>query len=99
MKRIIFAAMFCALGFAACKKKQPEVIPQPKAADAQAMAVSTAAAVSTAPAAAQGLLNVPGNYVKTTVGQIDKARAAKALFEKTAKQEAASLDLNDTGGN
>lgn len=89
--------MLCALGFAACKKKQPEVIPQPKAAEA--VAVSTAAAVSTAPAAARGLLNVPGNYIKTTVGHIGEAKAAKALFEKTAKQEADSLDLNNTGGN
>ena len=93
MKRTIFAVMLCALGAAACKKKQPEVIPQPKAAEAQA------AAVSTAPAAAQGLLNVPGNYIKTTVGHIGEAKAAKALFEKTAKQEADSLDLNNTGGN
>jgi hypothetical protein len=93
MKRLIFAALLCALGFTACKKKQPEVIPQPKAADGQAVAVSTA------PAAARGLLNAPGNYLKTTVGHIGEARAAKALFEKTAKQEAAGLDLNNTGGN
>jgi len=97
MKRLIFAAMLCAPGFAACKKKQPEVIPQPKAGDVQAVAVSTEAAVSTAPAT--GLLNVPGNYLKTTVGHIGEAKAAKALFEKTAKQEADSLDLNNTGGN
>lgn len=98
MKRIIFTSMLCALGFAACKKKQPEVIPQPKV-DGQAMAVSTAAAVSTAPVASQNLLNVPGNYIKTTVGHIGEAKAAKALFEKTARQQAASLDLNNTGGN
>ncbi len=91
--------MLCALGLVACKKKQPEVIPQPKAADGQSMAVPAAAAVSTAPAAALGLLNAPGNYVKTTVGHIGEAKAAKALFEKTAKQEAAGLDLNNTGGN
>ena len=97
MKKILFTVTLCSLGFAACKKKQPEVIPQPKAADAQAVAVSTEAAVSTAPAT--GLLNVPGNYLKTTVGHISEAKAAKALFEKTAKQEADSLDLNNTGGN
>lgn len=99
MKKILFAAMLCALGFAACKKKQPEVIPQPKAADAQALAVPAAPAVSTAPALEQNPLKAPGNYLKTTVGHINEAKAAKALFEKTAKQEADSLDLNNTGGN
>lgn len=99
MKRIILASMFCALTFAACKKKQPEIIPQPKAGGEQALAVPTAAAVSTAPVAERGLLAVPGGYLKTTVGHIGEAKAAKALFEKTAKQEAGSLDLNNTGGN
>jgi hypothetical protein len=99
MKRIILASRLCAVCFAACKKKQPEVIPQPKAAAAQAVAVSTAPTVSTAAVAPLGLLNVPGNYIKTTVGHIGEAKAAKALFEKTAKQEADSLDLNNTGGN
>ena len=99
MKILIFVSMLCALGFTACKKKQPEVIPQPKAADGQGMAVPAAAVVSTAPVVAQGLLNVPGNYIKTTVGHIGGAKAAKALFEKTAKQEAAGLDLSNTGGN
>ena len=99
MKKILFTVTLCSLGFSACKKKQPEVIPQPKAADAQAMAVPAAAAVSTAPVLEQNPLKVPGNYLKTTVGHIGEAKAAKALFEKTAKQEAASLDLNNTGGN
>ena len=79
-----------ALLLAACGKKQPEKVPVPKA-DQQAAAASTAA-----PA---GLLEAPGAYLKSTVGQIDKAKAAKALYEKTAREEAASLDLNNTGGN
>ncbi len=99
MNKILFTAILCALGFAACKKKQPETIPQPKAADALAMAAPAAQAVSTAPVLEQNPLKVPGNYLKTTVGHIGEAKAAKALFEKTAQQEADSLDLNNTGGN
>jgi hypothetical protein len=94
MRKIISVFVLCAACLAACKKKPPEVIPQPKAAGEQVAAV-----VSTAPVAETNLLKVPGNYIKTTVGHIGEAKAAKALFEKTAKQEAASLDLNDTGGN
>ena len=91
--KIIFAAATLALSFSvgACKKKVPENIPQPKA-DTQAAAVSTAA-VAASP------LEAPGEYLKTTVGQIDKAKAAAALYESAAKAEAAAADLNNTGGN
>ena len=94
MKKIITVFVLCAAGLAACKKKPPEVIPQPKAAPAEQAAV-----VSTTPAVETNLLKIPGSYIKTTVGHVGEAKAAKALFEKTAKQEAASLDLNNTSGN
>jgi len=92
MKRSLLLALVPALCFA-CKKKAPEPIPQPKAEP-----VKQAAAVSTAPVSSN-LLEAPGNYLKTTVGHINEAKAARALYEKTARQEAASLDLNNTGGN
>lgn len=93
--KIKLAAALLALVFSlgACKKKAPENIPQPKAGPETASAAVSTAAVPANP------LEVPGAYLKSTVGQIDKAKAAKALYEKTARQEAASLDLNNTGGN
>lgn len=92
MKTIIAAAFLAlAFSFGACKKKAPENIPQPKA-QPEAAAVSTSAVTSNP-------LELPGAYLKSTVGQIDKAKAAKELYEKTAREEAAALDLNNTGGN
>lgn len=44
------------------------------------------------------LLNAPGNYIRNTVGQADKAKAAKTLFEDTAKKRVQSLELNETSG-
>jgi hypothetical protein len=93
MKKLI---LLLALPLAACgSKKQPETVPQPKAG---APETAAAPAVST-PTAGADLLHAPGNYLKTTVGHINEAKAAKALFEKTAKEEASSADLNNTGGN
>ena len=95
MKNIIVIVIFvlCA-GLSACKKRAPETVPQPKAVEpAETAAISTSAVKSV------GLLDAPGNYLKTTVGQVGKAREARALFEKTAKQELESTDLNNTGGN
>ncbi len=95
MGKLLTALLLCA-GLAACKKaKQPEQVPQPKMDEPQA----AAPAVSTAPAVDQNPLNAPGNYLKSTVGQIDKAKAAKVLYEDAAKKSMQSLDLNDTGGN
>ncbi len=87
------AAATLALVFSvgACKKKAPENIPQPKA-EPQAAAVSTAAVTT-------NILEAPGAYLQSTVGQIDKAKAAKELYEKAARDNAAALDLNNTGGN
>ncbi|MDA8131955.1 MAG: hypothetical protein M0011_10680 [Elusimicrobia bacterium] len=73
---------------AACKKKQPEQVPQPKAEPAQA-----AAPAEKPPATAAG------NYLRGQVDQISKAKAAKELYEKTEKTNLDSLDLNKTGGN
>lgn len=91
--KITLTAAFLALAFSvgACKKKAPENIPQPKV-EPQAAAVSTAAVTT-------NILEAPGAYLQSTVGQIDKAKAAKALYEKAARDNAAALDLNNTGGN
>ena len=95
MKKIILTACLIALT-AGCKKKVPvpEPVPAPKAE-----AGETSGAASTRAVTMGGMLAAPGNYVRTTVGQVQKAQAAKALFETTAKEESKSLDLNDTGGN
>jgi len=94
VKKIIVLAALAAFGFSACGKKQPETIPQPKAGPS-----GQAAAVSTGAAAGGNPLEAPGNYLQTTVGRVGEAKAAKALFEKTAVQQLDSLDLNKTGGN
>lgn len=91
MKNLAAAVVLTALSLGACKKKQPENIPQPKA--------ERAAAVSTAPVVDQNPLTAPGSYLKATVGQIDKAKAAAALYEKSAADSAKSLELDRTGGN
>lgn len=93
MKKIIFTACLIALT-AGCKKKvpAPERVPTPKAGE-------ISAAASTAAATTGGMLAAPGNYIRTTVGQVEKAKAAKTLFETTAKEQTKSLDLTDTGGN
>ncbi|MDO8805983.1 MAG: hypothetical protein Q7R35_16320 [Elusimicrobiota bacterium] len=93
--KIITAVVILSAAFAACKKKQPETVPVPKAESS----AQTSAAVSTAPAVGRNPLAAPGDYLKTTVGQVQKAKAAKALYEKTAKDGLDSLDLKDTGGN
>jgi hypothetical protein len=78
----------------ACQKKQPENIPQPQAEPpAQAAAVSTSTVID------QNLLTAPGTYLKTTVGHVQEAKDAKALYEATEKKNLDSLNLNDTGGN
>lgn len=93
MKYGYLAAAMLAAALAGCKKKQPENIPVPKAESAAAASVSSGTVLD------QNPLNAPGNYLKTTVGQVQKAKDAKALYEETAKQGLKSLDLNDTGGN
>lgn len=92
---ITLAIIAAAFGSAACKKKPPETVPVPKA-EPPALA---AAAVSTAPAAGQDLLAAPGNYLKTTVGQVQKAKAAKTLYEKAAQDRLNSMDPGNIGGN
>lgn len=86
-KSVLFAAAMAALLAAGCKKKAPENIPQPKA-DEQ-VAASTAAPV--------GLLEAPGAYVKNTVGNVEKAKAAAAVYEKTAKDTLGAA--SGVGGN
>jgi hypothetical protein len=90
MKKILLPAL---LLLAACGgKKQPESVPQPKAAEGAAAPAVSSAAVQNNP------LKAPGDYLKTTVGRVAEAKAAKALFERTAREEAAA-DVNATGGN
>lgn len=94
MKKIFLTACLITMT-AACKKPAPppENVPAPKAGDAAAVAASTEAAKPV------GMLQAPGNYIRTTVGQVEKAKAAKALFETAAKEESKQRDLNDNGGN
>lgn len=89
------ALIAAAAALVSCKKKQPENVPVPKTEPPP----KTAAAVSTAPVLGRNPLEAPGNYLKTTVGHVKEAKAAKALFEKTALNELKSADLNNTGGN
>ena len=96
MKKIIFIACLAALT-AGCKKKVP--VPEPVPAPKVEAGETSGAAASTRAVTMGGMLAAPGNYVRTTVGQVQKAKAAKVLFETTAKDQAKSLDLNDTGGN
>ena len=97
MKIIILTACLVALA-AGCKNKVPEREPVP-APRAGAGELSGAAPASSAAATTGGMLAVPGTYIRATVGQVEKAKAAKALFEATSKEQVKSLDLNDTGGN
>ncbi len=89
---LISALLICGGSLSACKKPAPEQVPLPKAE-------TPPAAVSTVTAVGQNPLTAPGNYLKTTVGQVQKAKDAKALYEETAKKNLQGLDLNDTGGN
>lgn len=92
---ITLAIIAAAFGSAACKKKPPETVPVPKAEpSAQAAAV-----VSTAPAAGLNPLAAPGGYLKTTVGQVQNAKAYKTLYEKAAKDRLDSMDPGNTVGN
>jgi hypothetical protein len=75
-----------------CKKKAPENIPVPKAGAAETAGAAEPSANKPPPTAV-------GNYLRTQVGQIQKAKDAKALYEKTEQRNLDSLDLNDTGGN
>ncbi|MDD2805187.1 MAG: hypothetical protein PHV33_06500 [Elusimicrobiales bacterium] len=90
--KLKFLAVLAVPALFACQKKQPENIPQPKAEQAQA-------AVSTAPVVDQNPLTAPGTYLKTTVGRVQQAKDAKALYEATEKKNLDSLNLNDPGGN
>lgn len=92
MRTGYLAAALALAALGACQKKQPENIPQPKAEPAQA-------AVSTATVIDQNPLTAPGTYLKTTVGRVQEAKDAKALYEATEKKNLDSLNLNDTGGN
>jgi len=95
MKRgITTAVLILCAGLAACKKKAPENVPVPKAEPPPL----TAAVVSTA-ATAQNPLTAAGSYLKSTVGQVQKAKDARALYEKSAKDRLSSMELDNTGGN
>lgn len=92
--QLLTAALVLAGLSAGCRKKSPENVPQPKAE-----APAAAAAASTAPVFSQNPLAAPGNYLKTTVGRVQEAKDAKALYEEAAKKSMGTLDLNDAGGN
>lgn len=91
----IFAVLLIAAFAAGCKKQEPEHIPQPKA---EAAGAAVPAAEPAAPAPAQNPLTAPGNYLKTTVGQVQKAKAAAAVYEDAAKKRSDALDSSKLGG-
>ncbi|MGD9642830.1 MAG: hypothetical protein AB7V08_08830 [Elusimicrobiales bacterium] len=84
----ILAVLLIAAFAVGCKKKEPEHIPQPKAESAAA----AAAVEPAAPAPSQNPLTAPGNYLKTTVGQVQKAKDAAAVYEDAAKNRVDALD-------
>ncbi len=95
MKRIILTLTFAAV-CAACGKKvpPPENAPSPKA-----LAGELSGGAGVAGSTTTSLLDMPGEYVKNTVGQVAKAKAAKALYEEAAKAQTKNLNLNENGGN
>ena len=95
MKTIVLSLSLAVL-CAACGKNvpPPEGAPAPKA-QAEGLPGGAGVAGSTT----TSLLDMPGEYVKTTVGQVAKARAAKAQYEEAAKAQTKNLDLNENGGN
>jgi hypothetical protein len=91
---LILAVLAVVIGFVIYKNKPPEVIPQPKAA-----ATGLAPAVSTVAVVEQNPLKMPANYLKVTLGHVNEAKAAKALYEKTEKDQMGGFDKSSTGGN
>lgn len=77
-------AVFAAL--AACEAGKPVDDSAPGTASPE----NTRVKQSTSSAASE-VLNAPGNYLKSTVGQIDKAKAAKKLFEETEAERMKQL--------
>jgi hypothetical protein len=78
----VLAVLWITARVAGCKKKEPGHIPQPKVESPAATA--DPAAEPAAPAPSQNPLTAPGNYLKTTVGQVQKAKAAAAVYEDAA---------------
>jgi len=91
----ILAVLLIAAFAAGCKKKEPENIPVPKAESA---AAAVPAAEPAAPAPSQNPFTAPGNYLKTTVGQVQKAKDAAAVYEDAAKNRADALDASKLEG-
>lgn len=96
MKKIL-AVTSIFIAICACKPKATEQ--QPSVPVPQTAEVSQAG-VSTVPVSAVNeLIGMPGAYMKSTVGQVGKAKEAKALYEKAAKQELEGLDPDKLSGN
>ncbi|HBA61274.1 MAG TPA: hypothetical protein DCZ92_10755 [Elusimicrobia bacterium] len=79
---ILFPVLLAAMA-AGCKQKAPDQPPVPKTTDqvqdaATQVGVSTGGAIGT-------MLNAPGNYMKGMVGNVDKAKAAAAQYNKIAE--------------
>ncbi|MBU2573557.1 MAG: hypothetical protein KKH28_05720 [Elusimicrobia bacterium] len=85
-KTTITVLFFC--GLAACGKQSPTTAASP---------ATDPVTSSTAPMQSGGILSAPADYVKNTVGQVDKAKEAKALYEKTEKERMNDLDQTADG--
>ncbi len=93
MKNIVLSLVFAALATGCGKQVPPPAsVPAPKTQAEELPGAAVAGSTMTT----DGLLNAPGNYIENAVSNIDKAKAAKALFENTAKEQAKSLDLDET---
>ena len=56
---------------------------------------STTATEVTPEKTKKGILHAPGNYIRTTVGQIDKAKKATAVYEKSTLEH---MDASESTG-
>ncbi|MEA3306483.1 MAG: hypothetical protein U9Q34_01700 [Elusimicrobiota bacterium] len=88
MKKIhLLIMVFCFL--AACAADKSEEVKKEISSDEETVEVTTNKK------RADSLLHAPGNYIRTTVGQIDKAKKATAVYEKSALEH---MDASESTG-
>lgn len=94
MKKIVLTVSVLALA-AACKSKVPEPALTPQS-ETSVVETSGSGPVPAEPAA--GVLNMPGNYVRSAVGQVGKAKEARSLYEKAEKERMKELERVGAAG-
>ncbi len=97
MKKICFTIMGICF-FSACGADKPVEVKgdgsSPKITK-ELSPVEETAEVSSRKKRANSLLHAPANYIKTTVGQIDKAKKAAAVYEKSSLEH---MDISGSSG-